>query len=621
MGTSWILVATVHLPVLLALLPGLLAVGTVYSLARSTDPSGSLRRRLAGAVGLGAVLVIAPRMEAPDLVQGATALALMAALGWFPFLALLAGTDEHSSRRLVRGLWLALAAIGLLVVAESFQRTFNVSRTLVLQAVDQVGEIRLADVRAGFQEPLLSRSLLQQLLLVFPFFLILLPVLVPGGPLLWPVGLIPILQYLWTAPAVLLATCRAAWRPDKAAPLAVLGLVIAVHPLLLDKSSWDFIPPGLLLFLVAWHLERTGARWAFALVLGLASWSHPSQAVMGALWAADHARRNWASEPPGQRRSLLWVPAIAWGMAALPLLAMLIPALVRPDTALMHHLAPYARRRTAAYLLGGHFEVLGWMVISNVLKILLLLASLGLVPVLRRNRFLAYGAFEVLYSLVTDNGFTHGSLPGCLGLLGCATLENSLHLSPSRLRRSAWIAAALLLPLTVWWNPQHLAVQLLRNRTGDRLEDLEALIVPEDRDRTCVGQAATYPVLAGRCRGEGVLRLPEGRPGANARDGDVYLLDFSPPPWPPESGGIRDLLEKPWFGRPEDGPEETAPLNFQGEPIPEDLAWLKERIVAGELVVTRNEGGRIRLDRVRPLATSPTSSADPSGSPGVAAGP
>ncbi|HOU54556.1 MAG TPA: hypothetical protein PLQ97_11565 [Myxococcota bacterium] len=600
MERSWILTATVRLPALLALVSGLLAVWITLPRARSGGADRSLPWRSMAVVGLVAGLLLLPilgsRAGGPDVVSGATALTLVAVLGWFPLVALFGGTEDPG--RLVRGLWIALAAIGLLVVAESFQRTFGVSRTLVLQAVDQVGEVRLADVRAGLQDPLLSRSLWIQLLLVFPFFVLIFPVLVPGGPLLWPVGLIPILQYLWTAPAGLVVTGWSAWRPREAGPLAVLALAIAVHPLLLDKSSWDFIPPGLLLFLLAWHLERTGSRWRFALVLGLASWSHPSQAVMAALWAADHARRNWAAEVPAHRRRLLWVPAIAWGMAAIPILSMLIPALWHPESALMHHLAPYARRRTAAYLQGGDFRVLGWMAISNLSKIGLLLSSLGLVPVLRRNRFLAYGVFEVAYSLFTSNGFIHGSLPGCLGLLGCATLENANHLSPERLRRSAGLAAVLLLPLTLWWSPQHVAVQLLRNPTVDRLAGMEALITPEDRDRTCVGQATTYTVLAGHCRGEGVLRLPDGRPGANARDGDVYLLDLSPPPWPQEPGALREWIKRPRFLQPEQGAIETAPLDFQGEPIPEDLAWLREGLVSGAWTLSRNEGGRIRLDRI-----------------------
>jgi len=607
-----ILAVTVQMPAVLAALLGLLAVRTVLPASLAGALATPRLWGRIGIVGLAAFLVIAPRMDAPGLVPWATTLTLVSVLGWFPLLVLGHGTDRDSPRRLTRGLWLALAAIGLLVVAESFQRTFGVSRTLVLQAVDQVGEVRLADLRAGLQDPPLSRSLLVQLLLVFPFFVIVWPIFVPGGPLLWPTGLIPILQYFWTAATGLLAVDRTGRHPEKTAPLIVLALVIALHPVVLDKSSWDFIPPGLLLFVIAWLLERKGSRWGFALALGLASWSHPSQAVMAALWAADHARRNWATVPPDQRRRLLGVPAVVWGMAAIPVLAMAIPALVHPEGALLNHLAPYARRKTAALFQAGSLAVLGWVVVSNLLKLAVLFGSLGLLPVLRLNRFLAYGAFEMVYSLFTSNGFIHGSLPGCLGLLACATLENVSCVSPARLRSAAVLAAVLLLPLTVWWSPQHMAVQLLRNSTEQRLAVIEALLTPEDRQRTCIGQAATYTVLAGRCGGEGVLRLPDGRPGANARDGDVYLLDLSPPPWSPESAGLREWIERPRWGLPQGGALGESPLDFQGEPVPEDLQWLKERVAGGELVITRNEGGRIRLDRRAPPQRPP----GPVGSPG-----
>jgi hypothetical protein len=360
------------------------------------------------------------------------------------------------------------------------------------------------------------------------------------------------------------------------------------------------------LFLLAWRFERTNARWPLILALGIGAWAHPVQSVMAALWAADHARRNWKVTPPQDRRGLLAVPVVVWAMAAMPVLALGIPALAGDGPSLMNQLAPYARRQVAWHMTHGHFDWFALMVGSNVLKLFFLLLPLGFLPVLRWNRFLAYGLVEVVYSLGTPNGFIHGSLPGFVGLLACAALDNALRIRLPTLRRSAWIAAIAILPLTIAWSEQHSAVQLLRNATSDRVEAVEGMIRPGDRLLTCVGQGSTYPVLAGRCGGEGVLRFADKVPGSNARTADVYLLELSHPPWPRRTEGIRGMIEELASALSTNPDIPMDYLNFHEEPSVPDLLWLKDSILAGELTVTEFRNGWLRLDRMPSPTLRPT---------------
>ncbi len=601
----------VHLPVVAACaVAGAAVLPDLVRLLRRAPRSGTvpvvapLLILVAGAAALVPLLPSA----APWPLAVALALYLVGAVA--PALALatdpLGPVDDAYDERRVR---LVVVAFLLLIAAESCERWLGLSRNLALQAVDQVAEARLVQFRPDVEVPSAPGWVLAQFFLVFPFFLPYARLFVEGGLISLSLGAAQLLSEMTQIPAAIAFRAAARSRALPAGVVLALGMGVAMHPAVVDKCAWDFIPPGTLLFVLAFVGEARGSRAGLVVTLGLGALCHPAQAVMSALWAADHARRNWPSrrgapaDATGRLRALA-VPLAVWAIAAIPVLTLAGGHLLPGGQALTARLAPYGRNAVAEAVAAGRLLDLGAMVGSNLLRAALLLVPLGFLPVLRWSRFLAYAAFEIAYSLATSNGFFHGSLPGLVGLLACAALDNAPRVSPRTLRWAAFVAAVTFLPLTLWWSGRHFAVQLLRNPDEDRVSTVAALGRPSDRDRTCVGQSSTYAWLAGRCRLESPLRFADNVPSILARTAEVYLLDLEPQPWPARVRGLREALEDWTDSRVAgDGPNRRF-LDFDHEPGVDDLAWIREDVRAGALAVVAWDGRYARLERGAPRAAA-----------------
>ena len=602
----------VHLPVVVAC--AVAAAAAWPDLLRLVRRAGLVGVRPAwGAllILVGGAVALIPRVPSLTPLPVAVALALYLVGAVVPALALAAdplgpAEDSHDEQR-VR---LVVVAFLLLIAAEAFERSLGVSRNLTLQAVDQVGEARLVQFRPDVRAPSASTLVLAQFFAVFPLFLASLRMFVEGGVLWMPLGTMQILMELLQIPAAVAFRAAARSTAVPAGVLLALGLGVALHPGVVDKGSWDFIPPGTLVFVLAFVAEARGSRAWLIVMLGLGALCHPAQAVMSALWAADHARRNWPSHEAssgsgGGRLRAMAVPLVVWAIAGIPVIALVLGHFLPGGQALTARLASHGRDAVAEVVAQGRLLDLGAMVGLNLVRGALLLVSLGFLPVLRWSRFLAYAAFEIAYSLGTSNGFFHGSLPGLVGLLGCAALDNAPRVSRRTLRWAGMIAAVTFLPLTLWWSGRHFAVQLLVNPAEDRVSTLSALIEPGDRDRTCVGQASTYAFLAGQCRTESPLRFADGVPSTLARTADVYLLDLEPQPWPPRSRGLRELLENASDSLARGDGTSGRFLDFDHEPGLDDLAWIRDDLRSGALAVAAWDGRYARLERGTHRAAAP----------------
>lgn len=549
--------------------------------------------RLAGIIGLAGLLAVAFQLRSLSPVALATALVLLVALSLAPALAL--DASPASRARLVGA---ALLSTSLLFLAESLERSYGLSRTMALQAIDQVGEMgRLTAFRPDVTGREAPQRVLWQTLLVFPFFVITLPMLT-SAVMLWYLGLISTLMAGWQVAAGWVVASARSLRslPPELATVIVLGL--GLHPFLLDKLSWDFVPPGTLLFILAYVAERRGRRGLLTAALGLAALCHPMQATMAALWALDHARRSWTPNRTERLRVLL-VPGVVCAQALLPFLVLAAGLLLPTEERLITRVAAYSRQFVAEGVAAGSFSWAAVMAGTNAAKLALFLLPLGFLPVLRWNRFLGYAAFELAYSLATPNGFVHGSSAGFLGLLGCAALENARQVPAPKRRAVAAVALGSLLPLQLAWNGQHAMVALLRNDPVDRITPLAELMRPGDEQRTCVGQSTTYVFLAGRCRRDAPLRFPDDVASTVARTADVYLLDLERLHeefrWPP---GIQEALRRVVYRHLHAEGEGKRSFGFQDDISTEDLLLLLEEVRTGALHVTAMNGPALRLDRV-----------------------
>ena len=608
-GVPASIILGIYLPITLALVAAVIGVAPMCLLRNRGPGATTLLRQptLMAALIVGAI-AIALHSPGPSLLAWLVATTILLSLAVFPVVALRYDEDSDQKTGAARFkpagrlIWILVAML-MLVLAESVQRTLGLADSLIVQAVDQVGEIRLAGFRPDVTGDSLYQYLLLQSLLVFPFFLPALPMFLPTGPMLWFLGLYPVVQALYTLPSALLSRLTLPRAGIPPGILAVLCLGIGLHPFVMDKSSWDFIPPGTVLFVLAWLAEARRRRTLLSLSLILAALCHPIQAVMAVTWALDHARRSWRApqgHPSDDYRRVIAVPLVVGLAALLPVGVMLAGPLFPEGHDLASRLAPFSRRWLSAALSSGEWSWIPTLLATNATKFILLLLPLGLLPVLRWNRFLAYSAAGFLYSMTSLNGFMHGSLPGFVGLMGCAAIENAPRLAPTTLKRAGSIAALTLLPLTLWWGGLGFATSLLRTEPIDRLTALSSLLGPEDRHRTCVGQSSTYPFLAGRCEHTSPLRFNDDVSSTVSRSADVYILDLSRLQEAPVTKpllGLNEILSDAARRSVRLPPEAARIFALDTNIADEDLRWIRDRVVAGELAIIVWRDGILRLDR------------------------
>ncbi len=548
-------------------------------------------------LAVGIVLLLA-RLDFGSPRAWAVAVSAWLALGLLPILAL-ARPELLGERSLRRLLWAALGVLAGVAVLEALIRATHLTDLLVLQAIDQIGDIRLAALRPDGTGAATGLSIAAQTALVFPWFALVTPLLMDGVPLRWPLAFAPVMNVWWTVAAAWVVWRAPAARTLRPGVRFVFALAIGSAPALLDKASWDFIAPTLLLVLLAYVAEEAGRRRTFYALLVLAALSHPVNGVMAALWAVDHARRtpDWRGDGAARFRVMVG-PAIVTALGAVPGVVVVFGRWWFGADAINDHVAFFARHMVEQALAAGHWSWIPAVLGVNLFRLGVILAGIGFLSILRPNRFLIYAAVELPYSLLTPNGFFHGSLAGFLGLLACAALDNVGRVRTRELERSAWIAAALLLPLTLWWSGRHLVVTTLGNVGEARAPALVAAVGPDDRERVCVGGTRAYLVLAGECAASAPLRFADGAPSTIARAADVYLISLrdAADQGRPGPRGLFDVSSRVAEMALRRGPESADRFDLRTEVATPDLAWIRDDIVAGRLRVVRHVDGVVRLE-------------------------